>query len=294
MAKVGIVIVNYNGEKFQNDCIASLKKMSCQDYEIIVVDSGSTDNSVRLLREEYPEVHILEQKENVGVAVGNNMGIDYSINLGTEYTLLMNNDVELDKEMLTIMLTNADDKNVVVPKIYYYNPSNLLWFAGGRMNWKKATGEHIGLKEKEEGQYDRIKNIDYAPTCSMLIHNSILKKIGKIDESTFMYFDDTDLCVRITDSGYNIKYVPKAKMWHKVSSSSGGEKSKYFVYYNTRNHLYFMDRYKKRICFCSRMDVYIRYYIKYLLNPIRCKNEKYIRKAYNDYKKKIYGRVDDL
>ena len=294
MAKVGIVIVNYNGEKFQNECIASLKKMDYQDYEVIVVDSGSTDNSIKILRENYPDVHILKQNNNVGVAVGNNIGIDYSIKCGTEYTLLMNNDVELDYKMLSIMLENADEHTVVVPKIYYYNPSDILWFAGGKMNWREATGEHIGLGERDEEQYNKIREIDYSPTCCMLIHNSIFRKIGKVEEKTFMYFDDTDLCVRIIDSGNKIKYIPMAKMWHKVSSSSGGEKSKYFVYYNTRNHFYFMDKYKNKIKWNTKLYVGFKYLIKYFLSPIRCKNERYILKAYKDYKNNIFGRVDDL
>lgn len=294
MAKVGVVIVNYNGKKFQNDCIASLKRMDFQDYEVIVVDSGSTDCSIEMLRKCYPDVHVLEQNDNVGVAVGNNIGIHYSIQMGTEYTLLMNNDVELDKAMLSIMLENANEQTIVVPKIFYYTPSDVLWFAGGRMNWNEATGEHVGLGEKDQGQYDQSCYIDYSPTCCMLIHNSVFEKIGNIDEKTFMYFDDTDLCVRINDAGYKIKYVPMAKMWHKVSSSSGGEKSKYFVYYNTRNHFYFMDKYRKKMRLKARVHVDLKYLAKYIVNPIRCKNERYILRAYRDYKKAITGRVDDL
>lgn len=295
VSKVGIVIVNYNGEKFQNECIKSLKEMEYQDFDIIVVDSGSTDNSIKKLREAYPEVHILAQKDNVGVAVGNNIGIEYSINMcNNEYILLMNNDVELDKKMLSTMLKYAGEKTVVVPKIYYYNPADTLWFAGGKMDWKEATGKHIGLGEKDFGQYDELKVIDYAPTCCMLIHKSVFENIGNIDEKTFMYFDDTDLCVRMIDAGIKIKYIPNAIMWHKVSSSSGGEKSKYFVYYNTRNHFYFMKKYKNKLKWNTEINVYLKYFVKYVISPIRCKNEKYIYKAYKDYTMSITGKVDNI
>ena len=294
MAKVGIVIVNYNGEKFQNDCIESLKKMDCKDFEIIVVDSGSTDKSIEMLRKEYTDVHILEQNKNVGVAVGNNIGINFSIKLGTEYTLLLNNDVEVDDKLLSILLENANENTVTVPKIYYFNPSDKLWFAGGRMNWKKATGEHIGLGEKDFGQYDISCYIDYSPTCCMLIHNSVFNKVGKMDESTFMYFDDTDFCVRLIDNGYKIRYISSAKMWHKVSSSSGGEKSKSFVYYNTRNHFYFVDKYVNHIKNITKISIRVKYFAKLIISPVRYKNEKYIFKAYKDYKKRIKGRVDNI
>ena len=98
---VGIVIVNYNGEAYQNECIKSLYQMKYSNFKIIVVDSGSTDNSLIILKEQFPEVIVLEQFDNVGVAKGNNIGINYSIKLGMNYTLLLNNDTEVDSLLLS-------------------------------------------------------------------------------------------------------------------------------------------------------------------------------------------------
>jgi GT2 family glycosyltransferase len=91
--KVGIVLVNYNGAKFQNDSIRSVQNLSYHNYEVIVVDNASTDNSIMMLREEFPWVTIIDAKKNLGVAAGNNIGIKYAIKHGADYIMLLNNDV---------------------------------------------------------------------------------------------------------------------------------------------------------------------------------------------------------
>ena len=292
MAKVGIVIVNYNGEKYQNDCMKSLYMMDNQDFEVIVVDSASKDNSISLLRESYPNVHILEQKNNVGVAVGNNIGIEYSISLGTEYTLLLNNDIEVDSKLLGELLKASQKARVVVPKIYYYDPHNLLWFAGGKLDWKKGSAVHLGIHEEDHGQYNKAKKIDYSPTCCMLIENSVFKDVGKMDEKLFMYYDDTDFCAKLSEKNITILYEPKAFMWHKVSSSSGGENSKVNVYYMFRNQLYYMKKHHNKCPWYSWIYAISRAGAKYVLHGIRCQNDKYIAVAYADYLRHKMGRKD--
>ena len=294
MEKVGVVIVNYNGEKYQNDCIESLYKMTYTNIEIIVVDSGSNDNSIDLLRENYPRVHILEQKENVGVAVGNNIGIKYSIKLGTNYTLLLNNDVVVDKNLLEILVRESEGKKVVVPKIYYYHPNNMIWYAGGELVFRKGTGIHYGFKKLEDDKYNEKRQITYAPTCCMLIPNYVFNRIGFIDEKVFMYFDDTDFCLRMYKAGIELWYIPEAKMWHKVSSSSGGEDSPIAVYYNTRNRFYFMKKHSEYIPHLVMLYILISSIVQYIISPVRCKNDKYIKDAIIDYYRGNMGRKDDL
>ena len=128
----------------------------------------------------------------------------------------------------------------------------------------------------------------------MLVHKSVFEKIGYIDEKVFMYFDDTDLCVRMNDAGYKIKYVPSAVMWHKVSSAGGGMDSKVYVYYNFRNKFYFMDKYNDRLKFPARIFTYTKLFTKFILSPVYKKNDKYILKAWKDYKAGKMGRCDNL
>lgn len=246
-SRVGIVIVNYNAEKYQNDSIRSIKQMKYSNYEIIVVDNGSTDNSIKLLKEEFPEVIIIETNNNLGVAAGNNIGIRHAIKRGAEYILLLNNDIELDKDLLRILVQKATKQTITVPKIYYFDKKRIIWSAGGKVDWNEGRPYHIGIGCPDSSRFNHEQVVEIAPTCCMLIHKEVFKNVGLMDEKYFMYYDDTDFCIRANQRDFKILYLPTAKMWHKVSSSSGGEKSKVCQYYVSRNILYFMKKYKKNI-----------------------------------------------
>lgn len=293
--KIGIVIVNYNGANYQNDALKTIYESTYSNFEVIIVDSASHDDSIALAKKDYPEAHYLLQNENVGVAKGNNIGIKYAVDeLDVEYVLLINNDIELDKYTLERLIGKADKETITVPKIYYYEPHDMLWFAGGEMYWNRGESGHFGNFETDKGQYDEECVIGYSPTCCMLIHREVFDKIGLIDETVFMYFDDTDLCVRMNDAGFRILYVPSAFMWHKVSSSGGGMDSKVYVYYNFRNKFYFMDKYKERLQFPARLFTYTKLLAKFVLSPVYKKNDRYILKAWLDYKNGKMGRCDNL
>lgn len=283
MATVSIVIVNFNGETYQNDCIHSLYEMDYKDFEIIVVDNASTDNSVACLKSEFPQVKVIENHINTGVVGGNNIGIRYSISSGSEYTLLLNNDIVVSRQLLSELISRASEKTVVVPKIYYYEPSDLLWYAGGEFRWQKGDVRHTGMLEKDKGQYDKEGITPYASTCCMLVHNTVFHNVGIMDENYFMYYDDADFCVRLQKSGISIRYVPSAVMWHKVSSSTGGEHSKLTTYYLNRNQLYYMKKYKENISIMSYIYVICKGITKIILSPVRHKNDRYIFVAYIDF-----------
>lgn len=294
MSTVTIVIVNYNGLKFQNDCLKSLYNMNYKDFDIVIVDSASTDGSVELAERDYPNVHIIKCTENVGVAKGNNIGIRYSIEHKSKYTLLSNNDIIVDSCVLTELLKSADDKMVTVPKIYYYTPNDLLWYAGGEMNWKNPSGIHIGSGEKDKEEYNVCRDCTYSPTCFMLIPNSVFEKIGLIDEKYFMYYDDNDFCARLINAEYKIRYVPSAFLWHKISSSSGGARSKIGIYYSIRNQLYFTKKFKRYVKPFANLRIHMKNLARLLILSIKYPNYKYIIKAYKDYFLGKMGRADDL
>lgn len=293
--KIGIVIVNYNGEKYQNDALKTIYESSYQNLEVVIVDSGSKDNSIEMAKKDYPQAHYLVQGENVGVARGNNIGIRYAVDeLHVDYILLLNNDIELDKDTIRLLADNASPGTITVPKIYYYEPHDMLWFAGGALVWEKGESEHWGNFETDCGKYDIQKEITYSPTCCMLIHKGVFEKIGMIDETVFMYFDDTDFCARANRAGIKLLYVPKAVMWHKVSSAGGGADSKVQVYYMTRNKLYYMNKYKEELRFPARLFTYSKFLVKFIISPFYKKNDRYIMRAWKDYKKGNMGRCDNL
>lgn len=245
--KIGIVIVNYNGLSYQNEAIRSIMSQTYSNYEIIVVDNNSTDGSIDVLRQEFKDVHIIETGDNLGVAAGNNIGIRYALKLRVEYVMLLNNDVILAPNLVEILVEKASKRVITVPKIFYYSKKKIIWSAGGYVDWKTGIPNHIGDNHRDAPKFNVERYVEIAPTCCMLIHKNVFKCVGYMDEKYFMYYDDTDFCIRANLKKYKILYVPSAVMWHKVSSSSGGFTSKVTCYYLGRNILYFMDKYKTRI-----------------------------------------------
>ena len=291
-AKVGIVLVNYNGLKFQQQCLDTLKKISYDNYEIIVVDNGSTDGSVEVVKENFKDVVILETGKNNGFARGCNIGIKYAIDNACEYILLLNNDTEVDKEFLSNMMDVAekDSKNIVTCKMYYYNPSDIIWSAGGAIKWNKGITYHFGEDKPDTYETEKGKYVEFTPGCCILAYKDAFKDIGYLDEKYFMYYEDTDFCVRAKLNNYKIWYEPTSKLYHKVSSSSGGEYSKLSVYYQNRNRLYFINKhirnkfYPLAYFYLTRFIKCIQYIIKGRIDLI-----KVTYKAVKDYYK---GNMD--
>ena len=293
MKKVCIVIVNYNGYSLLNDTILSVSGLDYTNYDIVVVDNNSNEPFPNELLKRYPQVVLLKQTDNWGFAKGNNIGITYSIKEHYEYTLLLNNDVHVDSKLLSEMIDIADDNTIVVPKIYYYDKPDVLWYAGGEILYGRMESKNIGYGEKDTGQYNKIKNIEFMNGCCTLIKNTIFEKIGLLDEDYFLYFEDFDFGIRAINNGISIQYQPKARLWHKVSSSSGGENSKVQVYYMTRNRLIFSKKHPKVFGFKAKLFCLLKCMIKILLAFFGYKrNNLYIIKGYIDYKNNVLGKVD--
>lgn len=292
--RLGIVIVNYNGAKFQNECIRSVFKTGFPFYKIIVVDNCSSDCSMEMLNE-FPEDRIekIFCGENYGVAKGNNIGIARSEELECTHTLLLNNDTVVPSDFFEKFIPCLGGGDLVaVPEIYFYG-SDLLWYAGGFFSGLKCNAYHMFYKEKE----DKAKIPDYceyAPTCCMLIDNRVFAKIGAMDENYFLYFDDTDFCFRLKLAGIPIRVAKEARIYHKVSLSTGGENSRISVYYGNRNRFYFHKKYKKYFSPFSGMFIRGTRFLKYLKGCVKKDNNRLIKRAIRDFKAGKMGRADNL
>lgn len=243
-AKIGLVTVLYNSGTVLNDFYRTLSSQTYNNFVLYVVDNNSPDNSLEVVKKLSKTVSfetiIIEEKENFGVAKGNNIGINAALEGGCDYILLTNNDVELEQDTIEILYkgmlsVNAD---MAVPKIYYYG-TKVIWAAGGCFTFLTRSTRHIGGKEEDKGQYNIAKQVDYAPTCFMLIDKRVFSEIGFMDEKYFVYFDDTDFIYRATQgNGKKLFYLPDAILYHKESVSTGKD-SPFSTYYYCRNILYF-------------------------------------------------------
>lgn len=220
---VYVIILNWNGWGDTVECLSSLEGLEYPDYEVVVVDNGSTDGSEDKIREACPNVTVLQTGANLGFAGGNNVGIRHALEQGVDYVWLLNNDTEVDRGALTALVMEAlSDTSIgmVGSKIYYYKPPDMIWFAGGTVNMRTGKTEHILSQQRDVGQWDEPRDMDYVTACSMLVSRETIESIGVLDTMFFLYFEETDWEVRAKSNGWRVRYTPKSTVWHKVSSSS--------------------------------------------------------------------------
>jgi len=242
--KIYIILLNWNNEEDTIECIESLKKMNYNNYKIIVIDNGSEEKSVQKIEKKYSDLCIIKNRSNLGFAGGNNVGIKYAIDNDVDYVLLINNDTTVEENFLTelVLVGETDEKKGLLgSKIYFHSEKNRIWSAGGKVNWLKNKGTHIGLDEVDEGQYDKIKEVDYLTGCCLLIKKEVIEKIGVLEEDYFLYYEDTDFSLRAKNSGYTCVYVPASKIYHKISRSTKPGSPNY-IYYHVRNGLVMAKR----------------------------------------------------
>ena len=193
---------------------------------------------------------LIKNDNNDGFAEGNNIGITYALNnLDHDYVMLLNNDTVVDREFLGEMLKVSESNSeigILGPKIYYYNDPNRIWFAKGKISWKFSRGLNIGYNEMDNGQFDKIAEVEYVSGCAFLIKKEVINRIGLLDKRFFLYFEEIDWTLRANKLGYKNVFVPKGKIWHKISKSGGGIKGKIGLYYITRNRWLFMKRWAKK------------------------------------------------
>jgi GT2 family glycosyltransferase len=195
------------------------------------------------------QLNLLKNEKNYGFAEGNNIGIKFALkNLNPDYILLLNNDTVVEKDFLAEMTTigeNNKEIGILGPKIYYYNKPNKIWSVGAKISWKTCRGIHVGINEKDNGQYEEKKEVEYVSGSAFLIKTEVIQKIGLLNKEFFLYFEETDWTLRASEMGYKSFYIPKAKIWHKVSKSGGGISKPIGLYYITRNRWLFMDKWAK-------------------------------------------------
>lgn len=245
--KVSIVILNWNQKDMTLACLRSLQKISYPNYEIILVDNGSTDDSVSTIRREFPDIEIIENERNLGVAGGRNVGIEYAQQKGTDYLLFLDNDTIVDKDFITEMVrVGENDRRVgiLTGKIYFYSEPNKIWCAGGSLSLYRRHISAIGYDEIDKGQYDDLREVSHVAGCCLMIKKKVIDEIGILDQNFIEYFtEDTDWCLRARKRGYKIMYVPNARLWHHVIKKTSV--SERYWYLKGRNMMLLMRKHAR-------------------------------------------------
>ncbi len=240
--KLSIILVNYNGKKYNDKCIASvLKSEGVEEIQIVVVDNASTDGSLELLRERWggdERVCIIPLDQNYGYSRANNIGIRWAAEHGYQYVMLLNNDTEIEPWTVKKMLDcQRKTGGIIVPKILYADKPDVIWCAGGFFTPVVRKAIQRGAGRKDMGQYEDVEKCAFANGCCMLLTQEIISRVGLLDESFFLYYEDTEYSMRAAEKNTDIVFCGGAIVYHKVNGATRGNENPANAYYITRNWL---------------------------------------------------------
>lgn len=267
--KIFVIILNYNGKKDTLECIASLKKSSFLDFQLLIIDNGSTDGSVESLRKYDPKIPILEMKQNLGFAGGNNEGISWALSKGAEWIFLLNNDTIVDPDCLKKFIEATQKKpevKIFGAKIYSHQNPWIIDHLGGYFDLEKAECFSYAKNEKEDHvSFETMQAVDYVCGASIWIHKKVFQEIGLLESDFFLFWEETDFCFRAKRKGFEVWTAPQAKVFHKISSSFTGGKT-HTHYFWWRSRLLWLSR---NLSFDQRKKIYRKVIFPELYKALR-------------------------
>ena len=220
MKKVAVVILNWNGKNFLERYLPSVVKYSEDEADIIVADNASSDDSISFLRLNYPQIKVIEHQVNYGFAQGYNEALK---NVKSDYYVLLNSDVEVTKNWITPIINLLEtEENIAAcqPKIKDFHNKECFEYAGAaggfidKHGYPFCQGRVFETIEKDENQYDEIKEIFWATGASLFIKSELYHKVGGLDNFFFAHMEEIDLCWRLKNQGYKIMYCPYSTVYH--------------------------------------------------------------------------------
>jgi GT2 family glycosyltransferase len=217
---VSVIIVNYNGQHFLRECLPSLNAQSYRDFEACVVDNGSTDCSLHLIESNFPWVHVITSRRNLGFCGGNNLAIRET---KSEFVALLNNDTVVEPswlEELVQMMRRNPEVGICASRVLYLAQPEIIYAAGDSYAiWGAALKR--GSEEGAAGNFGEPTEVFSACACAALYRRSMLDEIGLFDEEFFSHCEDVDLGFRARLAGYTCVYVPSAIVYHHGGGTAG-------------------------------------------------------------------------
>lgn len=241
--QVSVIIVNYNGKKFLQRCLGSVLSSDYPNFEVILVDNGSTDGSVELIKklfENDQRVKLILNKRNLGPSLGRNVG---SRMAKGEYLAFLDNDTEVNPAWLreAIMLMDADPTiGAVQCKLLLMSDRSKFDYAGDYLSQYGFLIQRASFREKDDGQLDEVIEIFSAKSAGMIVRRDVFEKIEGFDEDYFIYLEETDLCWRIWLNGYKVVFAPTSVVYHAFGDINKLRlmRTKFLSkYYGTKNYI---------------------------------------------------------
>lgn len=245
---VSVISVNYNQAQITIETIASLKKVSYPNMEIIIVDNASNENP-DIIKEQFNDIKFIKSEKNLGFAGGNNLGIKEARG---EFVLFLNSDTEVDENFLqplVSLLVDNPEIGIVSPKLIYFfsENKNLVQFAGSNpINLLTGRGSTIGFKQIDGEQFNVVCETNLPHGAAMMLPMNVIKDVGLMPEIYFLYYEEHDWAHMVKRAGYKVYYNGQSTVYHKESMSVG-KNNPIKVYYMNRNRLIFVRRNAKML-----------------------------------------------
>jgi hypothetical protein len=246
LSAVWAVVLAFNEWEATRECLTSLRALDPAPGHTLLVDNGSSDGTPDQTRAAFPEVEVLALGENRLFAGGVNAGLRRALEAGAASVLLLNNDVVLERQALRHLAAalEADPKRgAVSPKLYFWDPPDRIWFAGGVVTKGFGLIRHRGVHQKDDAFRDGPRAVDYVSGAAVLLSRRALETVGLLDPDYVIYVEDVDWSARARKAGFTLWYEPQARGWHHVSRSSGGGRlTPLKAYYRLRSAALYLTR----------------------------------------------------
>lgn len=265
--RVAIIVLNWNNGHETIACLESLRAVTYPRWQAVVVDNGSTDDSVAQIRSwaeqtGWPVVEaaggdaggglcplvLMCTELNLGYTGGNNVGIRHAVEAGFDFALILNNDTTVDPEFLGILVEFAREHpqaGMIGPAVYEADRPQTVQSAGARIQWWEAKFPPMngGVTEAALDKTPRV--VDYISGAAMLVRRETIEAIGVLDEAFHLYVEEVDWCRRAAEAGYGVWVVPRSRIWHKGAVSVNTMQKPSVEYYRFRNRILFMRKHAR-------------------------------------------------
>lgn len=277
---ISLIIVNWNGKDLLRECLRSVRsecaRPNAPETEVIVVDNASTDGSPAMVREEFPEAHLIENAENVGFAAGNNSGL--RVGRG-RYALLLNSDAQLQANALRALMEFMDahaEAGVAGPMLLYPDGR---WQPSGRPfpTLRRFLAEVTGLYTRAGGDArwrrgvhpEQVREVDEVSGACLMVRREAWEQVGLLDEHFFLLYEDVDWCRRLKSGGWKIFYVPTARVIHHYGASRRAVSEPVHLAALQSVHYYFAKHHGRRAAAFVKAVLVLREMVHLFLATLR-------------------------
>lgn len=252
--QVAIITVVYNNYDVLQDFLKSLRSQTNKNFHLFIADASTKKETIPT--QNFPMTVL--PIENLGYAHGVNVGIQEAIKMNINKFCIINDDVYFEKDVVEHIETGFKEHGHAAfgAKIYYapgyefhkdrYTKSdlgNVIWYAGGNVDWNHALTSHIGVDEVDKGQLDKVTETEFITGCFICFDKTIVDAVGLWDIRYFLYYEDSDYSERIKRNGFKLIFDPRIKLWHKNAQSTDGSGSKLHQNYQKKSQLIFGLKY---------------------------------------------------